>query len=166
MLFSQNWSNTMNKLNFHFQPTIKVEPALICRHWINVIHSMLFQRCFINVETTSVNINQLNFHFQQNFNVETTFFYRRWIDVILSTLFQRYFANVEAMSINVRRPNFHFQPNINVETTLMNVDDQRCFNFESTLMCLLGTDQTSKENTYIKKGFSAWKKAPKCFFEY
>ena len=138
MLFSQNWSNTINKLNFHFQPNIKVEPALIYRRWINVIFSMLFQRCFINVETTPINIRRLNFHFQPNFNVETTLFYRHWIDVILSTLFQRYFANVETMSINVRRLNFHFQPNINVETTLMNVDDQRCFNIESTLMCLLG----------------------------
>ena len=53
-------------------------------------------------------------------------------------LFQRCFANVETTSINVRRLNFHFQPNINVETTLMNVDDQRCFNVDSTLMCLLG----------------------------
>ena len=61
---------------------------------------MLFQRCFINVETTSINIRWLNFHFQPAFNVETTLFYRRWIDVILSTLFQRCFANVETTSIN------------------------------------------------------------------
>ena len=54
-------------------------------------------------------------------------------------LFQRCFANVETTSINVGRFNFHFQPNINVETTLTNVDDQRCFNVDSTLMCLLGS---------------------------
>ena len=86
-----------------------------------------------------VNIRRLNFHFQPNFNVETTLVHRRWIDVILSTLFQRCFVNVETTSINVRRLNFHFQPNINVETTLMNVDDQRCFNVDSTLMCLPGS---------------------------
>ena len=99
---------------------------------------MLFQRCFVNVETTSINIRRLNFHFQPNFNVETTWVHRRWIDVILSTLFQRCFADIETTSINVRRLNFHFQRNINIETTLMNVDDQRCFNIDSTLMCLLG----------------------------
>ena len=132
-LKQRRWTNS----NFHFQPNIKIETALIYRRWINVILSMLFQRCFINVETTSINIRRLNFHFQPSFNVETTWFYRRWIDIILSTLFQRYFANVETTSINVRRLNLHFQPNINVETTLINVDDQRCFNVESTLMCLL-----------------------------
>ena len=126
----------MNKLNFHLQPNIKVEKTLIYGGSINVILLVLFQRCFINVETTLINISRLNFHFQSYFNVEATLFYRRWIDVILSKLFQRYYANVETTSINVRRLNFHFQPNINVETTLMNVDDQRCFNVESTLICL------------------------------
>ena len=90
---------------------------------------MLFQRCFVNVETTSINIRRLNFHFQPNINVETTFGNRRWIDVILSTLFQRCLLNVET-SKNVRRLNCHFQQNINVETTSMNVDDQRCFNVD------------------------------------
>ena len=115
----------MNKLNFHFQPNIKVETTLIYRRWINVILWMLFQRCFINVETMSINIRPLIFHFQPSLNIETTLFYWRWINVILSTLLQRYFANVETTSINVRRLNFHFQPNINIETTLM---------------CLLGYD--------------------------
>ena len=90
----------INKLNFHFQRNIKVETTLIHWRWINVILSMLFQRCFINVETTSINIRWLNFHFQPTFNVETTLFYRHWIDVILSTLFQHCFANVETTSIN------------------------------------------------------------------
>ena len=124
-------------LNFPFQPNINVETTLGYQHWINVTLSKLFQRCFVNVETMSINIRRLNFHFQPNINVET-FGNRRWIDVILSTLFQRCFLNVETTSKNVRRLNFHFQPNINVETTLMNVDDQRCFNVDSTLMCLLG----------------------------
>ena len=94
--------------------------------------NVVFQRCFISVETMSINICRLNFHFQPNFNVETTLFYRRWIDVILSTLFQSCLANVETTSINVRQINFRFQPNINVETTSMKADDQRCFNVEST----------------------------------
>ena len=45
MLFSQRFEATpMNKLNFHFQPNIKVEATLIYRRWINVILWMLFQR--------------------------------------------------------------------------------------------------------------------------
>ena len=119
-------------LKFHFQQTIN-------RLWIDIILSKLFQSCFVNVETTWVNIRRLNFHFQPNLNVETTLIHRRWIDVTLWTLFQRCFANVETTSINFRRLNFHFQPNINVETTSMNIDGQRCFNVDSTLMCLLGT---------------------------
>ena len=99
----------------------------------------MFQRFFVNVKATSINIRRLNFHCQPNFNVETTVVHRRWFDVILSTLFQRCFVNTETTSINVRQLNFHFQPNINVETTLMNVDDQRSFNVDSTLMCLPGS---------------------------
>ena len=41
----------------------------------------MFQRCFANVETTSINVRRLNFHFQPNINVETTL-----INVIDSTL--------------------------------------------------------------------------------
>ena len=33
---------------------------------------MLFEHCFANVETTSINVCQLNFHFQLNIIVETT----------------------------------------------------------------------------------------------
>ena len=109
---------------------MNVETTLDHWRWIDIILLILFQRCFVNVETTSINIRRLNFHFQPNFNVETTLVHRRWIDVILSTLFPRCFVNVETTSINVRRLNFHFQPNINVETTLMNVDNQRCFNVD------------------------------------
>ena len=144
----------MNKLNFNFQSNIKVETALIYWRWIDVILPILPQRCFINVETTSMNIPRLNFHFQPNFNVETTSLYQRLIDVTLAALFQRYFANFATTSINVRRLDFHFQPNINVETTLTNVDDQRCFNVESTLMCLLGQNyflgRPGKPCTYSK----------------
>ena len=132
MLFSEHrWNCVDSTFLFNLISTLK-------QHWINVTLSMLFQRCFVNVETMSLNMRRFNFHFQPNFNVETTLVHRRWIDVILSTLFQCCFVNLETTLINVRRLNFHFQPNINVETTLMNVEDQCCFNVDSTLMCLLG----------------------------
>ena len=105
----------MRWLNFPFQPKINAETTLGHQHWTNVTLSTLFQRCFVNVETTSVNIRRLNFHFQPNFNGEATLVYRRGIDVILSTLFPHCFVNVETTSINVHRLNFLFQPNINVD---------------------------------------------------
>ena len=62
------------------------------------------------------------------------------INVILSMLFQHCFANVETTPINIPQLHFHFQPNIIVETMLVNVDDdQRRFNVDSTLICLLGS---------------------------
>ena len=85
-----------------------------------------------------MNICWFNFHLQPNTNVETTLGHRHGIGIILSMLLQHCFANLETTSINIRLLNFHFQPNINVETTSMNVDDQLCFNVDSTLMCLLG----------------------------
>ena len=97
-----------------------------------------WQSCFNAVFSTPMNMRWLNFPFQPNINVETTLGHQHWINVTLSTLFRRCFVNVETTSINVRRLNFHFQPNINAETTLMKLDDQRCFNVDSTLMCLLG----------------------------
>ena len=140
MLFSQCRTTPMNIrwLKFHFQLTINAETTLSHQRWINVILSMLFQRCFVNVETTSINIRQLNFHSTK---------FQPWNNIGSSTL-NRYnsinsiiyycFPNVETTSINVRRLNFHFQPNINAETTLITVDDQRCFNVDSMLICLLG----------------------------
>ena len=138
--FNAVFSTLMNMrlLNFPFQPNTNVETTLGHEHWINVTLSTLFQPCFVNVETTSINIHWLNFHFHPNFNIETMLVHWRWINIILVTLFQRYFVNVETTSINVRRLNFNFQPNINVKTTLLNVDDQRCFNVDFSLMCLLG----------------------------
>ena len=67
---------------------INLIPTLTQQWVINIESTQLYQRCFVNVETTSINIRRLNFHFQSNFNVETTLVHRRWIDVILSTLFQ------------------------------------------------------------------------------
>ena len=78
--------------------------------------------------------------FQPNFNIETIWF----IDVESTCFYQRCFVNVETTSINVRQLNFHFQANINVETTSMYLDDQRCFDVDSTLMCLLGGASRSK----------------------
>ena len=59
-------------LNVPFQPNINVETTLDHQHWINVTLSTLFQRCFVNVETTSINVRRLDFHFQPNINIETT----------------------------------------------------------------------------------------------
>ena len=133
MQFSQHgWTCLDSTFLINLIPTLK-------QHWvINIESTQLYQRCFVNGETTSINIRRLNFHFQSNFNVETTLVHQRWIDLILSTLYQRCFANFETTSINVRWLKFHFQPNINVEITLMSVDDQCCLYVDSTLMCLLG----------------------------
>ena len=115
--FNAIFSTTMNMrwLNFPFQPNTNIETTLGHQHWVNVTLSTLFQRCFVNAETTSINNRQLNFHFQSNFSIETTLVHRRWIDIILSAFIRRCFVNVETTSINVRRLNFHFQPNINVD---------------------------------------------------
>ena len=127
MLFSKCWSNAdkYTLTHFSFSTNYNVETTLGHPRWIDVILSMLFQRWFVYVETTSINIRRLNFHIQPNFNVKTTLVHRRWIDVNISMLFQLCFTNFETTSINVRRLSFHSQPNMNVETTSINVDDQR-----------------------------------------
>ena len=58
--------------NFPFQPNINAETTLGHQRRINVTLATLFQRCFVNVETTSINVRRLNFLFQPNINVETT----------------------------------------------------------------------------------------------
>ena len=70
--FCQCWINVdkIRRLNFQFQPNFNVETTLVHRRWINVILSTLLQRCFANVETTSINVRRLNFHFQLNINVD------------------------------------------------------------------------------------------------
>ena len=60
-------------LNFSFQPNINIETVLGHQHWIDVILSTFFRRCFVNVETTLINMRRLNFHFQPNINVDSTF---------------------------------------------------------------------------------------------
>ena len=121
----------MNKLNFHFQPNIKVETALIYRRWINVILSMLFQRCFINVETTSIKIRRLNFHFQRKFH--------RWNNVVLSTLNRCISIDVVSTLFCQRRNNVDKCPSAQLSFSTKyqrqnNVDER----WQSTLMCLLG----------------------------
>ena len=128
MLFSQHrWTCVDSTSLFNLIPTLK--QTLGHQHWINVTLSTLFQRCFVNVETTSINIRWLNFHFQPNFNVETMLVHRRWIDVILSTLFCQCWNNVDkCMSAQLSFSTKH----------------QRCFNVDvfagkvsCTLMSLL-----------------------------
>ena len=98
----------------------------------------LFHCCFLNAEAAPMYMCWFNFYFQPNINTEKILGHRHWTDIILLMLFQRCFVNAETTSINVCRLNFHFQLNINVKTTLINVDDQRCFNVGSMLMCFLG----------------------------
>ena len=111
---------------FPFQSDINVEATLSHQHWINVTLSTSFQGCFVNVETTSINIRLLNFHFQPNFNVETTLVHLRWIDVILSTLFQRW-NHVDKCTLAQLSFSTKYQRWNNVV---------ECW--RSTLMCLLG----------------------------
>ena len=74
MLFCQRWNNvdkhTSAQLSFStkIQCWNKIGSSTLNRR--NAIE--LFQRCFANVETTSINVCWLNFHFQPNMNVETT----------------------------------------------------------------------------------------------
>ena len=52
-------SVNIRRLNFHFPPNFNVETTLVHRRWIDVILSTLFQRCFVNVETTSIIVRRL-----------------------------------------------------------------------------------------------------------
>ena len=123
--FSQHrWTCVDSTFLSNIIPTLK-------QHWvINIESTQLYQRCFVNVKTTSINKSRLNFHCQSNFNVESRLIHRRWIDVILSELLQRCFVNVETTSINVRWLNFHFQPNINVDERWRSTLFQRWFNVD------------------------------------
>ena len=151
-VFSTLNATPMDILNFHFQPNINVETTLGHRHWIDVILSMLFQRCFVNVETMSINIRRLNFHFQPNFNVETTLVHRRWTDVtnsidVVSTLFCQRWNNVNKCASAQLSCSTKYQRWNNVD----NVDDQRCFNVDSTLVCLLGGSISSFYERFLTK---------------
>ena len=49
-----------------FQPNFNIETIW----FIDVESTCFYQRCFVNVETTSINVRQLNFHFQPNINLD------------------------------------------------------------------------------------------------
>ena len=57
-------------INLHFQSNFNVETMLVYRRLTDISLSMLFQRCFANVETMSMNARRFNYHFQSNINVE------------------------------------------------------------------------------------------------
>ena len=114
----------------------------------------LFQCCFLNLEATPMYIRWLNFYLQRNINAGKILGHQHWTAIILLMLFRRCFVNAETTSINVRRLRFHFQLNINVETTLINVDHQRCFNVDSTLMCLLGNHPANSKQKMLYEQFS------------
>ena len=71
-LFYQRWSNvgkhTWDQLSF--QPNFKVETTLVLRGWIDVVLLTLFPRCFLNVETTSINVRRVKLSFSTK--------YQRW----------------------------------------------------------------------------------------
>ena len=64
-LFCQRWNNVDKDTSaqFSFSTKFNLETTLVHRRWIDVILSTLVQRCFANVETTSINVCRLNFHF-------------------------------------------------------------------------------------------------------
>ena len=100
------------------------------QRWIDVILLTLFQRCFVNVETTSISIRRLNFHFQPNINVETTFGSRRWIDVILSTVFPQRWNNVEKCTSAQLSFSTKYQRWNNVDKRWQSTLFQRWFNVD------------------------------------
>ena len=72
-LFYQRWNNVDKHTSAQLSFSTKFQRwNIFYRRWIYVILSTLFQRCFANVETTSINVRRLNFHFQPNINVKTT----------------------------------------------------------------------------------------------
>ena len=115
--------------------TWKLNVALFLSHFL------------VNISTANIDkvVSMLFFHRRWTY-VDSTFLFNQistlkqhWVINNESTyFFQSCFVNVQTTSINIRRLRFHFQPNFNVETMLMNVDDQRCFNVDSTLMHFLG----------------------------
>ena len=79
MLFSQRRSNANEhtRTQFLFSTIHQRWNNMSHQHWVDVILSTMFQRCFVNVETTSISIRRLNFHFQPNFTVVSTLI-QRW----------------------------------------------------------------------------------------
>ena len=117
----ESWNNigssTLNRHN-----SFNVVSTLFCQRWNNVDKHTLAQLSFSTKFQRWKNIGSSTLNRRNSIDVVSTLFCQRWNN-----------------AINMRPFNFHSQSNINVETTLMNVNDQRCFNVDSTLMCLLGS---------------------------
>ena len=106
---------------------------------IDKVVKMLFSERWSNANEDTL-LTQLSFSTKSrswNNDGSSTLNRRNSVDVV-STLFYQHWNNFDKCTSAFHFFNFHFQPNINIETTLMNVDNQRSFNVDSTLMCLLG----------------------------
>ena len=106
--------------------------------------ALLLSHFLVNLSTRNIDkVVSMLFSQHRWTCVDSTFLFN-----LIPTLKQHWVINIEITSTNIRRLNFHFQPNINVETTLMNVDDQRCFNVDLRLMCLL-KDSNGKQKQFV-----------------
>ena len=93
MLFSQRQSNAdEHTLTQH----ISDETLLGNRYWIDVILSTLFRSCFLNLETTTINIRRLIFLFSTKYES-----WKNTDELWGSTLFQRW-CNVDMFAGSLR----------------------------------------------------------------
>ena len=115
-LFQCSFQSTLNQRN-----SINVVSTLFCQSWNNVDKHTSAQLSFSIKFQRWNNVGSSTLNRRNSINVVSMLFCQRWNNVDKCTSAQ-----------------LSFQRNINVETTLMNVDDQRCFNVDWTLMCLLG----------------------------
>ena len=137
VLLSQPWSNADEQTQLLFSTKYK--------SWKNIDLSTLNQRNSFNIFSTLPYQcwNNVDKHTSAQLSFSTKF--QRWNNVVLSTLNRRNSIDVVSTLFcqcwnNVDKctsAQLSFSTKYNVETTSMNVDDQRCFNVESTLMCLL-----------------------------
>ena len=90
MLFSQHrWTCVDSTFLFNLISTLK-------QHWvINIESTWLYQRCFVNVETTSINILPFSTKFQRWNNVGSSTLNRRNSINVVSTLFCQRWNNVD-----------------------------------------------------------------------
>ena len=130
LLFLTKWqrSNNIESSTLNRRNSFNYVSMLLCQSWNNVDKHTSAQLSFST-------------KFQRRNKIGSLTLNRRNSRDVVSTLFQRCFTNVETTSMSICWFNFQFQPNTNVEETLMNVDDQRCFNVDSALICLLGWDR-------------------------
>ena len=137
VLFSQRWSNADEQTQLLFSTKYK--------SWKNIDLSTLNQRNSFNIVSTLPyqRWSNVNKHTSAQLSFSTKF--QCWNNVVLSTLNRRNSIDVVSTLFcqcwnNVDKctsAQLSFSTKYNVETTSMNIDDQRCFNVESTLMCLL-----------------------------